>query len=55
MATSDEVVFAWAIGKILLIVIVSLGLVLCMAAVGTRRMLRDKQQSGRAVVKSSLP
>jgi hypothetical protein len=54
MAASDEVVFAWAIGKVFLIVTVALGLLLYMAAAGTRRMLRDKKQRGRAVVKSSL-
>jgi hypothetical protein len=55
MATSDEVIFAWVIGKVFLIVTVALGLLLYIAATGTRRMLRDKKQSGRTVVKSSLP
>jgi hypothetical protein len=54
MATSDELVFAWAMGKVFLIVTVALGLLLYIAAAGTRRMLRDKKQSGRAVVKSAL-
>jgi hypothetical protein len=47
MATSDEVIFAWAIGKVLLILTVALGLMLFVATAGTRRMLRGsgKQRS----------
>jgi hypothetical protein len=50
MAISDEVVFAWAIGKALLIVIVSLSLLLYISWAGTRRMLRSngKQRSNSA-------
>jgi hypothetical protein len=47
MAASDEIVFAWAIGKVLLIVIASFGIVLYVSWAGTRRTLRTsgKQRS----------
>ena len=41
MAASDEVIFAWAIGKVLVIVIVSVGILLFVSWAGTRRMLRN--------------
>jgi hypothetical protein len=41
MASSDEVVFAWAIGKVLLIVVVSLALLLYISWAGTTRVLRS--------------
>jgi hypothetical protein len=47
MAASDEVVFAWAVGKVLLIVIASFSIVLYVSWAGTGRMLRSsgKQRS----------
>lgn len=42
-AIDDEIVFAWAIGKALLVVIVSLCILVYAAWVGTRRMLPDNQ------------
>jgi hypothetical protein len=50
MAISDEVVFAWAIGKALLILIVSFGIVVYVSWAGTKRMQRSsgKQRSNSA-------
>ena len=50
MAASDEVVLAWAIGKVLLIVIASFGIVLYVSWAGTTRMLRSscKERSATA-------
>jgi hypothetical protein len=51
MAASDEIVFAWAIGKVLLIVIASFGIVLYVSWVGMRKMLRSsgKERSATAI------
>jgi hypothetical protein len=41
MDATEDVVFAWAIGKALLIVIVSLGILVYVAWAGTRKMPRS--------------
>jgi hypothetical protein len=48
MATSDEVAFAWAIGKALLIVMVSCGVLVYAAWAGTRRTLRGRKPKIRS-------
>jgi hypothetical protein len=57
VAVSDEVIFAWAIGKALLIVITSFGILLYVAWAGTRRMLQSsgKQRSTFPRVTKSCP